>query len=152
MGLFLFQSDPNLTSTVMSTLWAIVLLLGVSGAIGDLVNISSYPVEGAQMRSTVKKGLLYLDLLGDNSVTEDVERTVVLKLSKEDLIELQKYVKADGESSATDVESILVRSLEVNNLQVEKPSASEEASVSSQTKFHLDVDHFNENSVIMFQV
>ena len=118
----------------------------------DLVNISSYPVEGAQMRSTVKKVMLYLDLLGDNPVTEEVERTVVLKLSQEDLLVLQKYVKADGGSTATDVESILVRSMEVKNLQVEKPSASEEPSVSSQPKFHLDVDHFNESSVIMFQV
>jgi len=117
-----------------------------------LSNISSHPGEGVQMRSTLKKVMLQLDLLGDNPVIEGVERTVLLKLSGEDLFELQKYVKAEGGSTAvTDVESLLVRSLDVENLKVEKPSASREQSGSNMPKFHLDVDHFNESSVIIFQ-
>ena len=166
-SVFSLQSDPNLSPTAMLTLWAIILLLGMSCAMMEenlavcgreemdqaLSNISSHPGEGVQMRSTLKKVMLQLDLLGDNPVFERVERTVLLKLSGEDLFELQKYVKAEGGSTAvTDVESLLVRSLDVENLTVEKPSASREQSGSNMPKFHLDVDHFNESSVIIFQV
>jgi len=106
---------------------------------------SSVSREDALMRSTVRKVMLQLDLLGENPVTEGVERQFALKLSQEDLLELQKYVGADGGPAALDVESLLVRSMEMKKLQLEKVSAS------GLPKFHLDADHFSESLVIIFQ-
>ena len=159
------QSAPNLTSTVMLAPRAILLLFGVGcaamveGELGvckreemgqALFNkSSSFPWEDAQMRSAVRKVMLHLDLLGQNHVTGKVEKQFTLKMSQEDLLELQKYVGADGGPAGFDVESLLVQSIEMRKLQFEKPELS---SSSSLPKFHLDIDHFNENLVIIFQV
>ena len=148
-----------MTSPVMPTLTAILLLFGVSCALVEeelavckreemdqAFNMSCYPWEDTQMRSTVRNVMLHLDLLSNNP--EEMERQFVLKLSREDLLELQKYVK--GESAVVDVESILIQSLEMEKLRMEKPSTSPEPSGLPQ--FHPDVDHFSESFVIIFQV
>jgi len=142
----------------MPTLTAILLLFGVSCALVEeelavckreemdqAFNMSCYPWEDTQMRSTVRNVMLHLDLLSNNP--EEMERQFVLKLSREDLLELQKYVK--GESAVVDVESILIQSLEMEKLRMEKPSTSPEPSGLPQ--FHPDVDHFSESFVIIFQ-
>ena len=146
----------------MSTLTAILFLFGVSCALVEkelavcqreedqALNMSCYPWEDSQMRSTVQNVMLHLDLLDNNPEynPEEVERRFVLKLSRKDHLELQKYVK--GESAVVDVESILVQSLEIEQLWMEKPGNSPEPSGLPQ--FHPDVDHFSESFVIIFQV
>jgi len=148
------------TVTVMSSLKALLLLYGLScalvdeelavcerGEIEEARNMSSYHCENTQMRSTVRNVMLHLDLLGKNPVTEGVERQFGLKLSGEDLLKLQQYV--DGGPAVVDVQSILVESLQIKNIGLEKLGVSPESSGSDLPKNYLDADHFS--FVFIFQ-
>ena len=140
-----------------------LLLFGLSCALVDeelavcereeivtALNMSSCPCEDTQMRSTVRNVMLHLDLLGENPVTEGVEMQFALKLSGEDFLKLQQYV--DGGLAVVDLKSILVESLQIKNLGLEKLGASPESSGSDLPKNYLDADHFTEGFVIIFQV
>merc|ERR1719234_1072569 len=113
------------------------------------LNMPSYPCEDTWMRSTVRNVMLHLDLLGENPVTEGVEMQFALKLPQEDLLKLQQYV--DGGPAVVDVKSLLVESLQIKKLGLEKLVASPESSGSDLPKKYLDADHFTEGFVIIFQ-
>ena len=63
----------------------------------------------------------HLDLLTHDSPTEGVEKQLVLNLSQEDLRKLREFVNSD-KGTVTDVESILIRSLEVKKPWLELPN------------------------------
>ena len=85
----------------------------------------------------------HLDLLTHDSPIDGVEKQLVLNLSQEDLRKLREFVTSD-KGTATDVESILMRSLEVKKPWLELPSVLPGLRPNS--------DHLNAGFVILFQV
>merc|ERR1719432_294882 len=84
----------------------------------------------------------HLDLLTHDSPTEGGEKQLVLNLSQEDLRKLREFVNSD-QGTATDVESILIRSLEVKKPWLELPKVMPGLRPSS--------DHLDAGFVIFFQ-
>ena len=106
-------------------------------------SVSSYLWKDTQIKSALKKAMHHLDLLTHDSPTEGVEKQLVLNLSQEDLRKLREFVNSD-QGTATDVESILIRSLEVKKPWLELPNFTPGLRPSS--------DHLNAGFVILFQV
>ena len=96
------------------------------------------------MKSALKKAMHHLDLLTHDSPTEGVEKQLVLTLSQEDLRKLREFVTSD-KGTATDVELILMRSLEVKKPWLELPSVL-------PGSLRPNSDHLNAGFVILFQV
>ena len=110
-----------------------------------LHNRSCQTIEDA--RSTLRNVMLQLDLLDDNAMAEGAERQLVLKLSREDLLELNNFVLTGASQwPNVDVGTILLRSLETKKESSALPNPGD------VSKPHLGGDHFNETFVIVFQV
>ena len=106
--------------------------------------VSSYLSRDPQIKSVLKKAMHHLDLLGHHTPSEEgVEKQLVLNLSQEDLQKLREFVNSD-KGSATDVESILIRSLEVKKPWIELPSVL--------PGLRPNAEHLNAGFVILFQV
>ena len=106
-------------------------------------SVSSYLWKDTQIKSTLRRAMHHLDLLTHDSPTEGVEKQLVLNLSQEDLRKLREFVNSD-KGTVTDVESILIRSLEVKKPWLELPNFTPGLRPSS--------DHLNAGFVILFQV
>ena len=107
-------------------------------------SVSSYLWRDTQMKSALKKAMHHLDLLTHDFPTEGVEKQLVLTLSQEDLRKLREFVTSD-KGTATDVELILMRSLEVKKPWLELPSVL-------PGSLRPNSDHLNAGFVILFQV
>ena len=107
-------------------------------------SVSSYLWRDTQMKSALKKAMHHLDLLTHDSPTEGVEKQLVLTLSQEDLRKLREFVTSE-KGTATDVELILMRSLEVKKPWLELPSVL-------PGSLRPNSDHLNAGFVILFQV
>jgi len=105
-------------------------------------SVSSYLWRDNQIKSALKKAMHHLDLLTHDSPIDGVEKQLVLNLSQEDLRKLREFVTSD-KGTATDVESILMRSLEVKKPWLELPSVLPGLRPNS--------DHLNAGFVILFQ-
>ena len=87
--------------------------------------------------------LHHLDLLDNDLPSGSVEKQIILTLSPEDIRTLREFVNTD-KGSADDVETIVMRSIEVKKSWLELPRVLPGLRPSA--------DHLNAGFVIIFQV
>ena len=105
--------------------------------------VSSYLWKDNQIKSALKKMLHHLDLLDNDLPSGSVEKQIILTLSLEDIRTLREFVNTD-KGSADDVETIVMRSIEVKKSWLELPRVLPGLRPSA--------DHLNAGFVIIFQV
>ena len=105
--------------------------------------VSSYLWKDNQIKSALKKMLHHLDLLDNDLPTGSVEKQIILTLSLEDIRTLREFVNTD-KGSADDVETIVMRSIDVKKPWLELPRVLPGLQPSA--------DHLDAGFVIIFQV
>lgn len=104
--------------------------------------VSSYLWKDNQIKSALKKMLHHLDLLDNDLPTGSVEKQIILTLSLEDIRTLREFVNTD-KGSADDVETIVMRSIDVKKPWLELPRVLPGLQPSA--------DHLDAGFVIIFQ-